>query len=77
MNCVCGYKHQSGMDDNRKYQENLIGDKPFMPISGVILEANDNQSFYDDPKRITLYICPKCSSVIAGRDGENLNFWSS
>jgi hypothetical protein len=76
MNCVCGYKHESGVDDSGKYQENLIGDKPFMLISGVILETSGN-SFYDDTERITLYICPKCSSVIAGRDGKNLNFWSS
>lgn len=59
MKCVCGYEHKSGMDDRREWQENLVGDEPFVRLQGSIFETEDSW----DSHRVHLCFCPKCKTV--------------
>jgi hypothetical protein len=57
MKCICGYEHESGLDESGHWQEKLKGDKHFILVNkGYIDEDGDIQ------QRL-LYACPKCYTV--------------
>jgi hypothetical protein len=65
MKCLCGYEHRHGINDNGIWQENLIGDEEFIQIEGSILRVKTN-NYYSDHTDISLFACPKCSTVRMG-----------
>jgi hypothetical protein len=62
MKCVCGYKHQEGLDDNGKWQDNLIGDIEFHRIHGSTFKISEGH-WGDYDEEVKLYACPKCGTV--------------
>lgn len=62
MKCICGYEHKSGVDSAGKWQDNLVGDKPFRQVIGCIfrIKAEDR---YDNDRDVNLFSCPKCNTV--------------
>lgn len=60
MKCVCGYEHESGIDDKGKYQDDLIGDEEFTKITGVVFK--DETDFFNE-RKVYLFACPKCGTV--------------
>jgi hypothetical protein len=58
MKCVCGYKHERGIDENGDWQENLIGDEAFIEIEEKIIYLS-----FGGTKRLYIYGCPKCQTI--------------
>ena len=56
--CKYVYKEKR---NNKLDKEILIGDKPFIEVLEKALYKDE----YDDVKRITQYICPKCGIIQA------------
>jgi len=61
MKCLCGYEHESGLDDKGNFQENLTGDKKFTLLSDRF--HIDDVGFLKEEVRVYLWCCPKCSTV--------------
>lgn len=63
MKCVCGYEHESGIDDNGVWQKNLIGDESFV-VSETELKFNLSirESVYSNVYK-KIYVCPKCGTL--------------
>lgn len=58
--CVCGYIHESGLDDKGNWQKNLQGDDEFRVIEGIILRP---ENCFEDKQIVNLQVCPKCGTV--------------
>lgn len=64
MKCICGYVHESGINDNGEWKDNLVGDEKFYLILGHF--RRDSSYRYEDSVKVNLYICPKCCTVRSG-----------
>jgi hypothetical protein len=60
MKCLCGYEHESGLDKDANYKENLLGDEPFSRIQGSTFKKYLGMG---ETNEIYLYICPKCGTI--------------
>lgn len=60
MKCICGYEHESGMDDDGEYQKNLKGDEEFIRIVGSTFKKYLEFGEYEE---VSLFACPKCKTV--------------
>jgi hypothetical protein len=60
MKCLCGYEHESGLDEDANYKENLLGDEPFSRIQGSTFKKYLGMG---ETNEIYLYICPKCGTI--------------
>ncbi len=60
MKCVCGYEHESGLDENSKWNGFLKGDEKFIPLTGSTFMECEGHGQY---REVHLYACPKCNTV--------------
>ena len=64
MKCICGYEHESGIDDEGEWQDNLIGDAEFIRIEGTIFRKYvTNGTYLGLYEDVDLFACPKCGTV--------------
>lgn len=61
MKCICGYEHESGLDDGGDWNDNLKGDEEFILIKGVTFYKRTGIVSLE--KKIYLKACPKCHTV--------------
>jgi acetone carboxylase gamma subunit len=62
MKCVCGYEHQFGLNDKGNWQDDLVGDKEFIKITGSTFRITP-YSWSSDKVDVRLYACPECGTV--------------
>ena len=57
----CKYVYKEKRNGSKWDKEIIAGDKPFIELLDKVLYKDD----YEDIKRITQYICPKCGIIQA------------
>jgi len=60
MKCVCGYEHETGLDENNNWQDFLKGDERFINITGSTFMRRGE---YHQDAHIYLHACPKCGTI--------------
>lgn len=60
MKCLCGYEHESGLDDMGNWNDYLKGDEPFTRITGSTFMI---PAGHYSTREVYLFACPKCSNV--------------